>query len=120
MALLSLIFFIIFVLPFKVFRDYVCVVLLLNLHKNICPSSFLFSSSGGSYASMSCYSTVDGEKVSSLTTSHAFNLLTPCSALVAILWFLVAIYIVRLSAKSDLSTPFPRISLIATRKNFYA
>ena len=60
------------------------------------------------------------EKVSSLFTAHACNLLiAPCSSLVATLCFLVVIYITRSSAKSDSSTPFPnssRMLLIATRK----
>ena len=61
-----------------------------------------------------------GEKISPLFAAHLSNLLvTPCSALVVTLWFLVVIYITRSSVKSDPFTPLPNsssIPLIATRK----
>ena len=61
-----------------------------------------------------------GGKCQPLSTVHASSLLvTPCRALVAILWFLVVMYIARSSVKSDPSTPFPNspnIPLIVTRK----
>ena len=57
-----------------------------------------------------------GEKVSSLSVAHVDNLLIPCNAVVAILLFLLVIYIVRSSAKSNLSTPFLRMPLVVTRK----
>ena len=52
---------------------------------------------------------------------HLNLLVNPCSALVAILWFLVVIYIARWFAKSDSSPSFPsspRMLLIVTRKRF--
>ena len=58
-----------------------------------------------------------GEKISSFSAAHPSNLLIiPCNALEATLWYLVVMYIARLSAKGDSSTPLPNILLIATRK----
>ena len=49
-----------------------------------------------------------GKNVKAFSTAHASSLLvTPCRALAATLWFFVVMYIARLSAKSDPSTPFP-------------
>ena len=56
----------------------------------------------------------------SLFTAHASNMLvTLYCTLVVILWFLIVIYIARLSTMSDPSTPSsssPRVLLISTRK----
>ena len=62
------------------------------------------------------FTVLQGEKASPLSTVNASNLLvTPCSALVATLCLLVVINIARSYAKSNLSTPFLKMPLIATR-----